>query len=54
MKKTFEIKGIDLTSLYGVGDKNISFLEKKLPLTVNVRGNSIFCQGLKKDIVHFV
>ena len=53
MKKTFEIKGIDLTSLYGVGDKNISFLEKKLPLTVNVRGNSIFCQGLKKDIVHF-
>ena len=53
MKKTFEIKGIDLTSLYGVGDKNISFLEKKLPITVNVRGNSIFCQGLKKDIVHF-
>ena len=28
MKKTFEIKGVDLTSLYGVGDKNIIFLEK--------------------------
>ena len=26
MKKTFEIKGVDLTSLYGVGDKNIIFL----------------------------
>lgn len=24
-EKTFEIKGVDLTSLYGVGDKNIIF-----------------------------
>ena len=32
MKKTFEIKGVDLTSLYGVGDKNIIFLENKLNL----------------------
>ena len=53
MKKTFEIKGVDLTSLYGVGDKNIIFLEKQLPLQLNVRGNNIFCQGLKKDINHF-
>ena len=53
MKKTFEIKGVDLTSLYGVGDKNILFLEKQLPLQLNVRGNNIFCQGLKKDINHF-
>ena len=53
MKKTFEIKGVDLTSLYGVGDKNIIFLEKQLPLQLNIRGNNIFCQGLKKDINHF-
>ncbi|MBK77098.1 MAG: phosphate starvation-inducible protein PhoH [Actinobacteria bacterium] len=53
MKKTFEIKGVDLTNLYGVGDKNISFIEKKLPITLNIRGNNIFCQGLKKDILHF-
>ena len=53
MKKTFEIKGVDLTSLYGVGDKNILFLESQLPLKLNVRGNNIFCQGLKKDITHF-
>ena len=53
IKKTFEIKGVDLTSLYGVGDKNIIFLEKQLPLQLNVRGNNIFCQGLKKDINHF-
>ena len=53
MKKTFEIKGVDLTSLYGVGDKNILFLEKQLPIQLNVRGNNIFCQGLKKDINHF-
>ena len=53
MKKTFEIQGIDLTNLYGIGDKNILFLEKKLPLKLNVRGDSIYCQGLKKDINHF-
>ena len=53
MKKTFEIKGVDLTNLYGVGDKNISFIEKKLSITLNIRGNNIFCQGLKKDILHF-
>ena len=53
MKKTFEIKGVDLTNLYGVGDKNISFIEKKIPITLNIRGNNIFCQGLKKDILHF-
>lgn len=53
MKKTFEVKGVDLTSLYGVGDKNILFLERQLPLKLNIRGNNIFCQGLKKDINHF-
>jgi phosphate starvation-inducible PhoH-like protein len=53
MKKTFEVKGVDLTSLYGVGDKNILFLESQLPLKLNIRGNNIFCQGLKKDINHF-
>ena len=53
VKKTFEIKGVDLTNLYGVGDKNISFIEKKLSITLNIRGNNIFCQGLKKDILHF-
>ena len=53
MKKKFEIKGVDLTELYGIGDKNILFLEKSLPLNINIRGNSIFCQGLKKDLDHF-
>ena len=53
MKKTFEVKGVDLTSLYGVGDKNILFLESQLPLKLNIRGNNIFCHGLKKDINHF-
>ena len=53
MKKTFEVKGVDLTSLYGVGDKNILFLETQIPLKLNIRGNNIFCQGLKKDINHF-
>ena len=42
MKKTFEVKGVDLTNLYGVGDKNILFLESQLPLKLNIRGNNIF------------
>ena len=53
MKKAFEVQGIDLTNLYGIGDKNILFLETQLPLKLNIRGNSIYCQGLKKDINHF-
>ncbi len=53
MKKTFEIKGIDLTELYGIGDQNILFLEKSLPLNINIRGSSLFCKGLKKDLDHF-
>ena len=53
MKKTFEIKGVDLTELYGIGDQNILFLEKSLPLNINIRGNSLFCKGLKKDLDHF-
>jgi phosphate starvation-inducible PhoH-like protein len=53
MKKTFEVSGIDLTSLYGAGDQNILFLDKNLPVDINIRGNNIFCQGLKKDIDYF-
>ena len=48
MKKKFEITGIDLTELYGIGDQNILFLEESLPLNINIRGNNLFCQGLKK------
>ena len=53
MKKKFEITGIDLTELYGIGDQNILFLEKSLPLNINIRGNNLFCQGLKKDLDYF-
>ena len=53
MKKTFEISGIDLTTLYGAGDQNILFLDKNLPVEINIRGNNIYCQGLKKDIDGF-
>ena len=42
-----------MTELYGIGDQNILFLEKSLPLDINIRGNSLFCKGLKKDLDHF-
>ena len=53
MKKTFEIKGVDLISLYGISDQNIIFIEKNLPINIDIRGDNLFCQGLKKDIDNF-
>ena len=53
MKKTFEIKGVDLISLYGISDQNIIFIEKNLPINIDIRGDNLFCQGLKKDIDDF-
>ena len=53
MKKTFEIKGIDLISLYGVSDQNITFIEQYLPVNIDIRGDNLFCKGLKKDIEDF-
>ena len=50
MKKTFEIKGIDLISLYGISDQNITFIEQYLPVSIDIRGDNLFCKGLKKDI----
>ena len=48
MKKTFEIKGIDLISLYGISDQNITFIEQSLPVNIDIRGDNLFCKGLKK------
>ncbi|GIT66189.1 MAG: hypothetical protein Ct9H300mP24_5670 [Candidatus Neomarinimicrobiota bacterium] len=48
MKKTFEKKGIDLISLYGISDQNITFIEQYLPVSIDIRGDSFFCKGLKK------
>ena len=53
MKKTFEIKGIDLISIYGISDQNITFIEQYLPVSIDIRGDSLFCKGLKKDIEDF-
>ena len=53
MKKTFEIKGIHLISLYGISDQNITFIEQYLPVNIDIRGDNLFCKGLKKDIEDF-
>ena len=34
-------------------DQNIFFLEKNLPINIDVSGDNLFCQGLKKDIDNF-
>ena len=42
MKKTFEIKGIDLISLYGISDQNITFIEQYLPVNINSNFGGFF------------
>ncbi len=56
MKKTIELKGVDLQSLLGVGDGNLRLIEDTFPGQIIARGNKIHLDGLEKDIniVHAV
>ncbi len=50
MKKTIELKGIDLQSLLGAGDAHLRLLENTFPGQIIVRGNYIHLDGVEKDI----
>lgn len=50
MKKTIELKGIDLQSLLGAGDVNLRLIEDTFPGQITVRGNEIHLDGVEKDI----
>lgn len=50
MKKTIELKGVDLQSLLGVGDVHLRLIEHSFPGQIIVRGNSIHLDGVDKDI----
>ena len=50
MKKTIELKGVDLQSLLGAGDIHLKLIEEIFPGQVIARGNSILLDGDAKDI----
>lgn len=50
MKKTIELKGVDLQSLLGAGDAHLRLLENTFPGQIIVRGNYIHLDGVEKDI----
>ena len=50
MKKTIELKGVDLQSLLGAGDAHLKLIEDVFPGQVIARGNIILLDGDAKDI----
>ena len=50
MKKTIELKGVDLQSLLGAGDVHLKLIEEIFTGQVIARGNSILLDGDAKDI----
>ena len=50
MKKTIELKGIDLQSLLGAGDVHLQLIEEIFPGQIIARGNTILLDGDEKDI----
>lgn len=50
MKKTIELKGVDLQSLLGAGDAHLRLIEDTFPGQIVVRGNNILLDGVEKDI----
>jgi len=50
MKKTIELKGVDLQSLLGAGDAHLRLIENTFPGQIIVRGNHIHLDGVEKDI----
>jgi phosphate starvation-inducible PhoH-like protein len=56
MKKTIELKGVDLQSLLGAGDGHLRLIEDTFPGQIIARGNKIHLDGSEKDIniVHAV
>ena len=50
MKKTIELKGVDLQSLLGAGDAHLRLIESTFLGQIIVRGNKIYLDGGEKDI----
>jgi len=51
MKKTIELKSVDLQSLLGAGDVHLKLIEDIFPGQIIARGNNILLDGEKEDIL---
>ncbi len=45
MKKTIELKGVDLTALFGVADSHLKLIEDAFATKLLVRGNEVHLEG---------
>lgn len=50
MRKTIELKGIDLPSLFGAGDAHLKLIENSFDGNIVVRGNEVLLDGKDNDI----
>jgi len=50
MKKTIELKGVDLQTLLGVADTHVRLLNNSFSTEILVRGNEIKLDGLERDV----
>jgi len=50
MKKTIELKGVDLQTLLGVADSNIRLLNESFSTKILVRGSDVTLEGDKNDV----
>ena len=51
MEKVIELKTIDPTTLFGVGDANIKLIEQSIPAKIIARGEQIKLQGKESDVL---
>ena len=54
MEKILELKTIDPRILMGVGDKNLSLIEKFFPVSIIARGEIIKIKGGKRSLSKFI
>jgi phosphate starvation-inducible PhoH-like protein len=51
MEKTIEIKGVDLSQLFGPADANLKMVEDAFPSNILVRGNTIKINGEESEVM---
>lgn len=51
MKKTIELKGVDVQTLFGAGDAHLAILEKSFNGKITARGNKILLDGEDQDVI---
>ncbi|MFP4548416.1 MAG: PhoH family protein [Fidelibacterota bacterium] len=53
IKKTYDLKNVDRAAVFGVGDRNLNILEKKLSVNIMARGTNLTVEGLDYNVTKF-